>query len=47
MSRDPMLNIPEKVEQYEAFINDRLKADLKAVLDKLVTVTQVASYHHL
>jgi len=48
MSRDSMLNIPEKIEQYEAFINDRLKADLKTVLgcrDKLVT--QVASYHNL
>jgi len=48
MSRDSILNIPEKVKKYEAFINDRLKVDLKTVLDcRDKLVTQVASYHNL
>lgn len=47
MSRD-LLHISEKVKQYEAFVNDRLKADLKTVLDcRDKLISQIASYHNL
>lgn len=51
MSRDPRaseLNLSEKVLKYETFVNDRLKSDLKTVLDcRDNLISQIASYESL
>lgn len=48
MARESKLEISEKVIKYETFLNDRLKSDLKSVLDcRNKLLSQIASYESL